>query len=406
METDIAIKVQELPAILETAPEILMRNQHSKDKATQIYNQVNALIKEQGMNDVYDQQLTKFVNQCQLTITAMNERRKPITQTVDMIKKEFTSLESSVKELKDTAQGQRNAYATVLMAEQKKKEEEAHKKLEKDKEVIELKRLITISYKNRFSDILTDVKTINLNWFNALKLDAGVAPDALNSVATIHISSLKKPEIKDIISLSKIDLTRFVDGVTVFTPTYHNAEEVQEFAKDIYFSILPNFEIELEKEIALQKQDLLDKLPSKIAELEELALADVQETERLLEEKRKRELADKEKLAKESEEKKQSNSAAASVQAAGEKAAATVDATLFNEVPKVAESYEIKVTNRAAWGMIFQFWFEKEGKSLTDEKLEKYTLLRIKAFCEKWAKDNNELIKTPGISYEAAYKAK
>ena len=104
-----------LPVILNSAPEILMKNQTSKSKATEAYLTIENLITDNGMSDFYDNELAKFVEKGKKTITSMNDRRKPVTQMIDLIKKEFTSLESDLKSTVDKAQSQRNAYATEKM---------------------------------------------------------------------------------------------------------------------------------------------------------------------------------------------------------------------------------------------------------------------------------------------------
>lgn len=132
-----------------------------------------------------------------------------------------------------------------------------------------------------------------------------------------------------------------------------------------------------------------------------------QETQRL-EAERKRQEEEADKLRIESEKKQQDAQAEASVAAAGQSASAFVDtqATLFEEAPKVKESYFIKVTNPAAYLLIIQFWFEKEGRNLSMDKIEGKSIAQMKAFCEKHAVRTEELIVSPLLKYEPVYKAK
>lgn len=132
-----------------------------------------------------------------------------------------------------------------------------------------------------------------------------------------------------------------------------------------------------------------------------------QEAERQAAE-RKRHEAEAEKLRIESEKKQQDAQAEASVTAAGQSASAYVDtqATLFEEAPKVKESYSIQVLNPAAYLLIIQFWFEKEGRNLPTDKIEGKSIAQMKAFCEKYAVKTEELIVSPLLKYEPVYKAK
>lgn len=132
-----------------------------------------------------------------------------------------------------------------------------------------------------------------------------------------------------------------------------------------------------------------------------------QEMERA-EAERKRQEAEAEKLRIEAEKKQQDAQAEASVTAAGQTASAFVDtqATLFEEAPKVKEGYSIKVLNPAAYLLIIQFWFEKEGRNLPMDKIEGKSIAQMKAFCEKHAVKTEELIVSPLLKYEPVYKAK
>ncbi len=100
--------------------------------------------------------------------------------------------------------------------------------------------------------------------------------------------------------------------------------------------------------------------------------------------------------------------ATATVQATGQSVSAMVDtqANLFTEAPKVKEGYNIKVLNPAGYLQLISFWFENEGKTLTNDKIETMSITRIKAFCEKYAVKNDVTIESKLLVYEPVYKAK
>ena len=81
-------------------------------------------------------------------------------------------------------------------------------------------------------------------------------------------------------------------------------------------------------------------------------------------------------------------------------------ADLFTEAPKVKEGYDIKVLNPAGYLQLISFWFENEGKNLTNDKIESMSITRIKAFCEKYAVKNDVTIESKLLVYEPVYKAK
>lgn len=378
-----------LPVILNSAPEILMQNQTSKSKATEAYLTIENLITDNGMSDFYDSELAKFVEKGKKTITSMNDRRKPITQMIDLIKKEFTSLESDLKSTVDKAQSQRNAYATEKMKIKQEEDRQAALRLAKEKEIIEYRKSCEIAVSSYFTECASKIKSQFLNDFNSLTLE-----------------NIDKAGFES--TSSNFD-TYFYKGINLTFPDNSLLD------KDALDSIRSEFidadysaqKAQFKAEIQSQLRELVDKIPSKKAELQTLALADAAETERLLKEKEAREKDEADRIAKEAENKRKEAETSASVKAAGEQAAVLVDAQVgLIEAPKVVESYEIKLINIAGYLMLIQFWFEKEGKSLPQDKFEKFTFARAKAFCENYAKKNDEFIKNPTIIYEPKYKAK
>lgn len=378
-----------LPVILNSAPEILMQNQTSKSKATEAYLTIENLITDNGMSDFYDNELAKFVEKGKKTITSMNDRRKPVTQMIDLIKKEFTSLESDLKSTVDKAQSQRNAYATEKMKIKQEEDRQAALRLAKEKEIIEYRKSYEIAVSSYFTECASKIKSQFLNDFNSLTLE-NIDKAGFESTSSNFDTYFYKG----------INLT-FPDNSLLDKGTLDSIRS--EFIDADYSAQKAQFKAEIQSQL----RELVDKIPSKKAELQTLALADAAETERLLKEKEAREKDEADRIAKEAENKRKEAETATSVKAAGEQAAVLVDAQVgLFEAPKVVESYEIKLTNIAGYLMLIQFWFEKEGKSLPQDKFEKFTFARAKAFCENYAKKNDEFIKNPTIIYEPKYKAK
>lgn len=378
-----------LPVILNSAPEILMQNQTSKSKATEAYLTIENLITYNGMSDFYDNELAKFVEKGKKTIISMNDRRKPVTQMIDLIKKEFTSLESDLKSTVDKAQSQRNAYATEKMKIKQEEDRQAALRLAKEKEIIEYRKSCEIAVSSYFTECASKIKSQFLNDFNSLTLE-NIDKAGFESTSSNFDTYFYKG----------INLT-FPDNSLLDKDTLDSIRS--EFIDADYSAQKAQFKAEIQSQL----RELVDKIPSKKAELQTLVLADAAETERLLKEKEAREKDEADRIAKEAENKRKEAETAASVKAAGEQAAVLVDAQVgLFEAPKVVESYEIKLTNIAGYLMLIQFWFEKEGKSLPQDKFEKFTFARAKAFCENYAKKNDEFIKNPTIVYEPKYKAK
>lgn len=402
MENNTAIENQKietgqfnnLPSIMNSAPEILMQNQQSKSRAKEVYLKLNEQIELSGMNDFYDTELAKFVEKGKKTVSVMNERRKGVTQMIDIIKKEFTKEENELKGVVEDAQAKRNSYATEKMLIKQEEDRKAQIKLAKDKEFIEFRKTCDISLSRFFSDCTSEIKKRFLEHFNSLTLE-NIDNAGFNN-ATSDFDSYFPNGVELILPIGEED-------------TYYHLTDDEKLAikNEFLNANHSNLKAQFKSEIQSQLKELADKVPSKKTELNQIALADANEAERLLKEKAEREKAEAERIRQEELIKRREAETQAAVKAAGEQAAALVDAqAVATDIPKVVESYEISVTNVAGYLMLTQFWFEKEGKNLPIDRFEKFTFARIKAFCENYAKKNDEFVKNPAIIYEPKYKAK
>src|SRR5690606_13077322 len=117
------------------------------------------------------------------------------------------------------------------------------------------------------------------------------------------------------------------------------------------------------------RQTLVDRLPSKKAELEAMAIANAEEKERLEAQARQRQQEERERMEREAEEKRRREEAAIAMkQTEGEtmalfsQEAAIAEAAV--EKPETRQGYEIEVSHQAGYVQIFQLWYEQEGKGL------------------------------------------
>ena len=72
----------------------------------------------------------------------------------------------------------------------------------------------------------------------------------------------------------------------------------------------------------------------------------------------------------------------------------------------VKKTLSIEVSNPAGYGQIFMFWFEREGKNLPNEKIEKKSIAQMKKFCEDIANKDGEIITSNFITYKEVVTAK
>lgn len=385
------LQVEQLQQIVATAPQILAQNIESKTKAIEAGQKLIELAKA-GMNDVYDAQLATFISKVKNTVDLMNERRKPFTQIVNAVAKQFTTLEGELKPIIDESQELRNAWATTKMLVKQEEERIAKLKLEKDKELIEIRKTTEILISGFFNECLSKTKNSIVEFFNTLTLEnIDSADEVLKTTSTKFDIRYEVP--------TNINL-----GMQI---RYASEEEVNGIISELlsadYSAKKREYTFELEGVI----KEYRDKLPSKKTELQAIANANVEEKMKLEAAALKRQQEEAEKLRKQQEERELKAQEEASINASAATAGAMIDAgAATSETPNVKEGYAITLKSNAGYLLLVQFWFEKEGKGLAIDKFEKITFDRMKRFCEAYAAKNEEFIQSPLIEYKPVYKAK
>jgi len=388
-----AINIAEIQKVIGEAPAVLEANTTSVSKALAVGNNLLKLVETDGMSDLMDSQMANYQAKVKVTIKTMNENRKGFTQLVDKLKKEFTSLESALDPINNEIQNRRDAYATKKINEQKERERVALLQKQKDMVKIEVKRLAEVKFSEKFQEILSAQKSGMLEQFESYTLE-----------------NIDSAEI-GIKAISEAFTTEAFNKLTVaITSTVLSKEEVESIVADVKSrDLFMSFNEQFRQAVSSEKRSMVDKLPSKKQELVEISRAGEEDKKKLEAEVQKRKDEEAQKIIADQESARKEAEAKASVSASSESANAivTAQATMsFTDAPKVKESYKINVTNNAAYLVIAQFWFEKEGKTLSQEKIERKTFAQMKAFCEDYATKNDEKISSPFITYVETIKAK
>lgn len=397
MTTDLAtqetglLEVQKLQEIVATAPEILQLNITSKTKAIEAGQKLVDVAKL-GMNDTNDELLATFMTKAKKTIDSMNERRKPFTQIVDAVKKQFTALESDLKPIMEEIQGYRNSYATQKMVAKQEADRVALLQLNKDKELIEIRKDFELAMSTFFNQCITGRKTEIITSFNFLTLE-----------------TIDNAEV-DLFSATTNFDTRFTIPTQLKIDTgiqYTTQQEVEQIMNEVLGLNYTTKKYEYTREITSCLKEYKDKLPSKKAELIEISKAGVEEKKRLEEEAIKRQQEEAAALLLQQQEMERKAQVEAAINASAATAGAMIDASVASsETPNVKEGYLITLKSTAGYLLLVQFWFEKEGKTMSVDKFEKFTFDRVKRFCEAYAVKNEEFIQSPLIEYQPIYKAK
>lgn len=385
------LQVEQLQQIVATAPQILAQNIESKTKAIEAGNKLIELAKS-GMNDVYDAQLATLITKVKKTVDLMNERRKPFTQIVNTVAKKFTTLESELKPIIDESQELRNAWATTKMLAKQEEERIARLKLEKDKELIEIRRTTEILISGFFNECLSKTKSAIVEFFNELTLENIDNADGILSTTSTKFDV--RYEMPTTIKL----------GMEL---KHASEEEVNGIIKELLSADYSVKKREYSTELEGVLKEYRDKLPSKKTELQAIANANAEEKQKLEAAALQRQQEEADKLRKQQEEREKKAQEEAAINASAATAGAMIDASVASsETPNVKEGYSIQLKSNAGYLLLVQFWFEKEGKTLATDKFEKITFDRVKRFCEAYAAKNEEFIQSTLIEYKPVYKAK
>jgi peptidoglycan hydrolase CwlO-like protein len=393
-----ALQVSQLQELATNTNNILQQNSLSIENAKKAGAVLVEKIKQSGMSEPIDKECNDFLVKCNRTRELINERRKPVTQLFDQVKTYFTNLESQIDskgELYLTIQGYRDGFARQKAEETRKKDEEAKKKLAADKEK---------------ADITAKIETGLYSWFNSyLSESISKLQSLFNSVTLKNYFD----NAQDIAGFSeeypREHFDKFDSSVMA---VYITKEDYQALVIKIEAGKYEQYCQEFQERIHEVKQDLLEKLPSKKAELDAIEKArkakDADLAKKLKAEKEQREKEEAERLAREAAQREKSAQDEADRKKDEAKMdsvfQATEEMTGTESKAQVRKSWIIEVTHPAAYVQIFQLWFEREGRTMHKDKLEKVTLGRMKKFCESLA-SKDERIDSKYISYIEDFKA-
>jgi len=389
--------------VIQKAPEALNLNQTSIFKAKQAGQVLLDTIEGSDMSDLLDDKCNSYQLALKKTLEVMQERRKPVTQIINEIAKLFTSLEAEIdpkrpESIFSKIQLHRNKYAQQKLEILKQKEREAQRKLQSDKEKIEITSRITISLHQYFNNHLGQA-VVHLNrLFDSIALSNFV---------------LVKQEIESYVEVySYTHYKAFAPSMSDKYAVYNTPEQVSTIITNVVDvnSLYSQFADKFKQTISEQKMSILDRFQSKLELLNEIAINEKNNKEEAdrLKAIKEQERIDNERIAREEAEKRQTTAvsqAESTKQAEQMQTLFDVAADMQGPATSAKEAYVIDILNTAGWLLIAQFYFEKEGMKETPEKLEKKTLGQMKSFCEKYALKNEELIKSPYLVYREVAKA-
>ena len=440
--------------VFRSAPEILKANQERSRKALivgkSVIDQFDSawIIEDEDQRllalTAADERANKYLVNCGAALKEEKEMRAAITQMMDEFKKMFTGAENEIDKSKPNTipskvQNWRDQYAEESFNIRERKRKEAERIAAKAKEAIDIKADVSNSYSLQYNNFLLERKKNMTKSFNAITLENFEAKEI----------ALKDVEFK----------YSFAPSLAGPGTALHSVEELNIIINTVLEEKADEYINNYKAEMNLLRDEMIDKLPSKKAELiEAKRLADeaaaAAEAARIADEKRQREMAranaaekirleeesriaqqkESERLAKvkaeqeaaeaaqkkreeeeaerlkaeaeeaqkQAEQKAEMEKAGAQTMVMFEQEAATAD---NSSAAEVRQGYEITILHQAAYVQIFQLWFENEGKNMTIDKIGNTKLDQMKAWAEKYAQKTGTKIESKFMKYEDSFKA-
>ena len=388
-------KYSDFADITKTAPALLIDNKTRINKAVTFGESLLAKIQANGMSKEIDQEINNYLVKIKNTLKDVKEKRTPITQVLSTISKEFTSCEQLLDSKRsDTTwfklQKIRNDFAKELAEKARIEEAAKQLKIDQEQEIERLKLSINEFVIKKYNDLVFSTKEGLRIIFNDLTLDDwndGV--EIINSYA------------------EEITIELYRKWVMPYSPIHITVEQKNEVFNQVMLPMREKFNADLQVEIASIKQGFTSEYPGKKNEL--IAIRDSKdkkEKDRIKKEaddreaKRLLDLAAEKKI-KDDEAQNETIAKVEEVEMLSAFKTEQIDA----EKPK-RTGYEINIKGPMGYLPIMNLWFEKEGKNLPSDAMERVNVGRMKKFCETYAQKFDDKLQSPYLEYEEVFNQK
>ena len=395
MEQGIEIYQQKAVEI-QKAPELLTNHRFRWQKAQCVVKSMLEKANKEMNDDMY-KNIGLLLKKLSTTKKTFYEERLPFAKIMNEITSAFTELENSLDYNKEGTDAYKlkflmDEYAGKKVQDQKNKEEESRKKIEREREINTV-RISAKTYIERFCS-------------NAVQKMKDNVDEIYNNVTLENFDQIKK-------KLTSYD-TRVPEGLlngfdVEVTTIYIKQDEKETILEDVLKSVnWEEFKEPYNTEISIYLHDKISRLASIKRELEEIATADKNEQQRLLKVKQEREEQEKQQKEK---EKRDAELAEKEKELQRIKQAEIQSAFDFGTSVEVASDiksklgYEIDLVLPAGLMDIVRFWATNQKWPMDEDKLMRWSFDRIKKFCEKEASNDN-FIESDFVNYREIVKSK
>lgn len=400
MTTEITIfEPQNFGAVVKAAPQAYDENRVSHERCLAYGQQLLQRVQAEGMSDALDQELAVFIDRARKTVRKMNGKRSAVTQLFDNIRSAYTTLENEVDPAKrGTVPAQLQDYRNQYAAKRRQEQEEQHRR-----------RQLQQAKANAKAKYAADVEDDFMRQFNSLVASAYNRLTELDKSVTLDNYAAVLNEVKN--TACQLPQQWF-DGLhaTVLLPSVLSPEEARAIADDVKSNLQKRFTEQYTFELSTNRDDILDRLPSKRKELERIGKANAEEAERIKQqmqerERREAELREKERAEREAKEKTAAELAAQKKEMDGLFAQSELQTIQYQAKTQVKK--RIHVLNPEGFMQVVGMWWAQCGSTLSVAELEKIFSRQL-TFCNRLANDKAGAvyIQSDHIEYIDDIKAK
>lgn len=390
------IKQENIQTIVSAAPQSYKDNKLSRENCEAAGQAILDAIVQGGMTDELDQRAAQYIEKARKTVKKMNERRAPVTQLFDTIRKEFTVMENAIDPTKEGTipfklQQFRNKFAAKKRADEEERRRKEYERQQAEAARTKMRQDIEDDFKQQFQTL------VNRDC-NALS--------AIDNAVTLDNYDASFKQVKDYSTELPADflynlhtLIRIPVGITV--------DEIRKAEIETKERLAKQFKEQYEFEIDSTKQYIIDRLPSKKTNLERMAQASAEEAARIkdeMEARQRKEAEEQEAERRRKEEEEKQKAEMARQQAEMESLFGQQAVVSSGYRPKVKVAQKINLLNPEGIMPILSMWWSKEGCHLSVEELTKMFKKQI-TFCEKLAKEGT-YISDESVEYVEGVKAK
>lgn len=389
------IKSENIQTIVQMTPENHQLNVQSHDKCISYGQQLLVRIQQTGMTDELDQAAAKYIEASRKTVKKMNERRSPLTKLFDDIRSEFTRLEGDIDPTKpgtlpNQLQQLRNKYAAQKREEEERRRREEQLRQQHEAALKQLRVDLDTDYRMQLSDAVSRQCNDMGRLYESVTLDNNIIVEGQFKGWDCRLSTA---------------------GIQtrVTKPYLLTQEEYNGIVQDVWESISSELQETYAAELTKCRDAYLDRLPSKVQELERAAKASAEEAERIRREMEERDRNEAARLEAERKEAERKQREAAEIKKQQAEMGSLFDQQAVAATTPVVEGYTPKTSVKKklvplapeAFTEIFSMWWVEEGCKLSIDDLAKMFKKQI-TFCEKKANDktNPVFIKSELIEYK------